>query len=175
MSPQRGAAARKRRSPHPAGARTLAARARWPRTPTEARARDRRRAMVWIHPALGALTVATFVWLGLQGLAARKRRKDAPAARARHRRYSRAVFVAMVVVAVGGSATVARLRDDLEPGRSLHFWLGWGTVLLGAALAWSGPQVPADPDARRIHPLLGAFALAGAAITAALGMGLLPD
>jgi threonine/homoserine/homoserine lactone efflux protein len=131
--------------------------------------------MVWIHPALGALAVATFLWLGVQGLTARKKRKDAPASRARHRRWSRWVFGLMVVAGLGGTASVYLLRDDLEPTRSLHFWVAWFTVMVAAGLAWSGPEVPRDEDARRLHPLFGAIAMAGAALTAAMGMGLLPD
>ncbi len=129
---------------------------------------------MWIHPVVGGLAVTLLLWLGIQGARSRHRRSYAGQARVRHRRASRYVAGLVVLAACLGTASALWLRPDLRPMGSFHFWLGWGTCLLTLALAWSGPQVPTDPDARAVHPLFGIFALVFAALTATLGLGLLP-
>lgn len=130
--------------------------------------------MIWIHPVLGASAVILLVWLGAQGLRSRHKRSYAAQARTRHRKVSRWAFVLLVTAAIAGTASVYFLRSDLRPTGSFHFWLGWGACLLAGALAWSGPQVPTDPDAKQLHPLFGGLAMITAVIAATLGLGLLP-
>lgn len=130
--------------------------------------------MIYLHPALGAVAVALMLWLGAQGIRSRHPRPYAAPSRRRHRAVGKTSMILVVLAACGGTASVHFLRADLELSRSLHFWLGWSAALTMAALAWTGPQLHQDADARRLHPLLGWTALVVGALTATLGMGLLP-
>jgi hypothetical protein len=130
--------------------------------------------MIYLHPVLGALAVAAFLWIGTQGIRSRHARSYAPKSRAFHRRYAKVALILIVLAALGGTASVAFLRDDLKLSGSLHFWLGWGVATMASTLAWTGSQLGQDPDARRIHPALGYVALAVGALTFTFGLGLLP-
>jgi hypothetical protein len=130
--------------------------------------------MIYLHPVLGGCAVALMLWLGAQGIRARHPRPYAPASRRRHRAVGKTSMVLVVLAACTGAASVHFLRSDLELSRSLHFWLGTGAALCMAGLAWTGPQIHQDPDSKRLHPVMGWTALVVGALTATLGMGLLP-
>lgn len=130
--------------------------------------------MIYVHPVLGALAVSALLWIGTQGMRSRHARSYAVPARQFHRKYAKVAWILILTAALAGTASVAFLRPDLELTRSFHFWSGWSTALVACGLAWSGPQIHADADARRLHPAMGVTALVLGVLTATLGMGLLP-
>lgn len=126
--------------------------------------------MVYLHPVLGALAAASLVWLSVLGLRSRHRAAYAREARATHRRFAWWIYGAIVLSAVGGTASVLLLRDDLDLGTA-HFWTGWATVALMTAGAITSRRLPA---ARQYHLGLGLGALVLALAGVALGFRLLP-
>ena len=130
--------------------------------------------MIYLHPVLGALAVAALLWVGTQGIRSRHARSYAPKSRHLHRTYAKFALILIVLAAIGGTASVHFLRDDMELSRSPHFWFGWGAAVLASTLAWTGSQLTQDPDSRRIHPPLGFVALLIGTATFILGLRLLP-
>jgi hypothetical protein len=129
--------------------------------------------VIYVHPVLGAVSVALLIWIGLQGLRGRHPRGYAASARRRHERWVPWIYAGICLSLVTGMASTAWLRTDLGFASSPHFWLGCVTVLvlgLNAAL-WKLRDVA---RAARLHRWLGIGALMLAALQAALGLGLLP-
>ncbi|MCB9779955.1 MAG: DUF4079 family protein [Alphaproteobacteria bacterium] len=130
--------------------------------------------MEWIHPALGLVAVLLVLWGGWQGLTARGRRPEAPAARRRHRRLGPAAAVTCTLALVGGIASVLWLRDDMDLAATWHFRTGIATAAL-AVVAWVlSWQLHRHPSRKALHPWVG-IALMGAALaTFFLGLEHLP-
>jgi len=129
--------------------------------------------VIYVHPVLGALSIALLIWVGLQGLRARHSKPYAGPARQRHARWVPWIFGAIVASLLTGMASALWLRDDLAVAASWHFWLGLitvGALGLNASLWWleNGEQ------AAFMHRWLGLVVLFLAFIQGSLGLGLLP-
>jgi hypothetical protein len=130
--------------------------------------------MVYVHPALGALTVVLVLLLGMQGLRSTHRAAYAADARRAHRRLSWWVFGLGVVVLGLGFGSTAWLRDDLAVAQTSHVLAAVPFVLLMAINAALSRRFAGSPRARVAHKWLGLVLMVAAVAVVALGMRLLP-
>jgi hypothetical protein len=130
--------------------------------------------LVYVHPALGLVSLCLLVWLATAGFRARHAAPYASGSRRLHRRLGNLVAVLFVLSAGSGLATTVFMRDDLSPATTWHAVAGAAGVALIAALYLLGTQVPRRRWARRLHPWVGIAALAAGGALFVLGVGLLP-
>ncbi len=130
--------------------------------------------MVYLHPILGAITVALAVFLGMQGLRSTHRAPYARGARRLHGRLAWGVYAVCVLALALGIGSTAWLRDDLDPATTLHFPAAVGLVGLMTVSAVTAKRLRAWSAAPRVHKWIGVALMAVAAAVAVLGMRLLP-
>jgi len=129
--------------------------------------------VIYVHPVLGAVSIALLVWIGLQGLRGAHATRYAPAARQRHTRWVPWIYAAIFASWVTGVVSALWLRADLSLAGSWHFWLGLATVVLlglNASIWWMKNR----ELAAGLHRWIGLIALGLAAVQGSLGLGLLP-
>jgi len=129
--------------------------------------------MIYVHPVLGALSVGLLVWVGLQGLRGRHPKPYAVVAHARHDRWVRWIYAAILASLLTGMASTFWLREDLDLAGSPHFWLGCATAAI-LTVNWALWQLKDRQRSATLHRWLGIVALMMASVQAALGLGLLP-
>lgn len=129
----------------------------------------------YLHPLSGAAVLALLVYVGSLGLKLRTVRRGRAALAARHARWARVTYVAVLLSWLAGAVSVLAGRDDLALGASLHFRSGTALALFltGSALTARAMQRGAE-GARDWHPWLGAAAVLLAAAHAATGLRLTP-
>ena len=136
--------------------------------------------MAWLHPILGLAAVVAMLVTAKLGLDARRGN-----ARARrwHRRLRAVVLGLTGLAGVGGLLSMALLRPDLHlrdaPGTSpightAHFWAALVTVVALGLAATVQPGARQNPVYKRVHPVLGLTACAGAVLAVLLGLRMLP-
>ena len=131
--------------------------------------------MTYLHPISGALVLALLVYVGSLGLKLRRARRDRAALAARHARWARITYVAVLLSWVAGALSVLLGRDDLTFAASLHFRSGSALALLLTGSALTGRAMERGAEgARDWHPWLGALAVLLAAAHAASGLRLTP-
>ena len=131
--------------------------------------------MNYLHPISGALVLALLVYVGSLGLKLRRARRDRAALAARHARWARITYVAVLLSWVAGALSVLLGRDDLTFAASLHFRSGTALALLLTGSALTGRAMERGAEgARDWHPWLGALAVLLAAAHAASGLRLTP-
>lgn len=132
-------------------------------------------AVAYLHPLTGAATLALLVYVGSLGLTLRRARRDRAALAARHARWARIAYGAVLLSWLGGALSVLLDRDDLTLAASLHFRTGTALALLltGSALTARAME-RGSRHARDWHPWLGAAAVLLAAAHAASGLRLTP-
>ena len=130
--------------------------------------------MLYVHPALGLVTLMLLVWLAIAGFRSRHAAPYAAASRRLHRRLGTGVAVLFLVTAVLGVASVVWLRDDLSPATTLHGIAASAGVVLLCTLYLLGRQVPRVAWVRRWHPWVGLGTLLVAGAIFVFGLGLLP-
>lgn len=129
----------------------------------------------YLHPATGALTLALLLYVGSLGLSLRTARRDRAAIAARHARWARVAYAAVLLSWLAGAVSVAVGRQDLSVGASLHFRTGSALALFLTGSWLTGRAMQrGSRDARDWHPWLGAAALLLAAAHAASGLRLTP-
>lgn len=129
----------------------------------------------YLHPATGALTLALLVYVGSLGLKLRTARRDRAAIGARHARWARLTYVAVLLSWLAGVLSIVLGRQDLTLGASLHFRTGTALALFLTGSALTGRAMErGSRNARDWHPWLGAAALLLAAAHAASGLRLTP-
>ncbi|HSP97907.1 MAG TPA: DUF4079 family protein [Candidatus Dormibacteraeota bacterium] len=131
--------------------------------------------MNYLHPISGAAVLALLVYVGSLGLKLRTTRRDRAAIAARHARWARVAYIAVLLSWVAGALSVLLGRDDLTFAASLHFRSGTALALLltGSALTGRAMEHGAE-GARDWHPWLGGAAVLLAAAHAASGLRLTP-
>lgn len=131
--------------------------------------------VAYLHPLSGAAVLLLLVYVGSLGLQLRSARRDRAALAARHARWARATYVAVLLSWLAGAASVLLGRDDLSLAGSLHFRTGTALAvfLTGSALT-ARAMARGSADARDWHPWLGAAAVLLAAAHAATGLRLTP-
>lgn len=129
----------------------------------------------YLHPASGAIVLALLVYVGSLGLSLRTARRDRAALAARHARWGRITYAAVLLSWLAGAASVLAGRDDLALGASLHFRSGSALALFltGSALT-ARAMARGGRGARDWHPWLGGAAVLLAAAHAATGLRLTP-
>jgi len=131
--------------------------------------------MIYLHPIAGAVTLLLLAYVSSLGLKVRTARRDRAPLGARHERWAKLAYWAVLISWLGGVASIALDRDDLRVAGSLHFRSGTLLVLLlsGSALTARAMR-RGSADARAWHPWLGAAAVLLAAAHAAAGLRLTP-
>ncbi len=129
--------------------------------------------MIYVHTVVGGISVALLVWIGMQGLRSRHPRPYAEASRARHERWAKWIYGAILLSMVTGMLSTVLLRADLDFADSRHFWLGGATVII---LGLNGGvwHMMDTERAAPLHRWIGLMALGLAGVQAALGLSLLP-
>jgi hypothetical protein len=129
----------------------------------------------YLHPLSGAATLVLLVYVGSLGLKLRTARRDRAAIAARHARWARIAYAAVLLSWLAGALSVLLGRDDLTLAASLHFRSGTALALLltGSALT-SRAMERGSHSARDWHPWLGAAAVLLAAAHVASGLRLTP-
>ena len=131
--------------------------------------------MIYLHPIFGALVLGLLVYIGSLGLKLRRARRDRAALAARHARWARITYVAVLLSWVAGALSVLLGRDDLTFAASLHFRSGTALALLLTGSALTGRAMERGAEGvRDWHPWLGALAVLLAAAHAASGLRLTP-
>jgi uncharacterized membrane protein YfcA len=126
-----------------------------------------------LHPALGSLAVAAVLYAGLHGLRSRRREPAAARRREAHRRVAPLALLLVAASLVGGLASVRLLRDDLTAAASAHFYVASAVLFVMVLLRATSPTGPRALP-RPKHAALGFATMLAAALTAVLGLGLLP-
>lgn len=129
--------------------------------------------MIYLHPLLGSVALILTVWLAMAGLRSRHQAKYAGAARRTHRKLWPFTFGLVGVTALGGTATVVFLREDLSLASTNHFLAGWGLFTVMAVLYGLSRAFPAG-WARQVHLVTGLVCLLVATVVLVLGFDLLP-
>lgn len=129
--------------------------------------------VIYLHPLLGSAALILTVWLAMAGLRSRHQASYAAAARRTHRRLWPYVFGLVGLTAVGGTASVVFLRDDLSLASTNHFLAGWGLFTVMAVLWGLSRAFPAS-WARQVHLLTGFLCLLVGITVLVLGFDLLP-
>lgn len=129
----------------------------------------------YLHPFSGAAVLGLLVYVGSLGLKLRTARRDRTALAARHARWARVTYIAVLLSWLAGVASVLFGRDDLTLAASLHFRSGTALALFltGSALT-ARAMLRGSANARDWHPWLGAAAVLLAAGHAATGLRLTP-
>ncbi len=131
--------------------------------------------MNYLHPISGALVLALLVYVGSLGLKLRAARRDRAALAARHARWARVTYIAVLLSWLAGVFSVLLGREDLTFAASLHFRSGTALALLLTGSALTGRAMERGAEgARDWHPWLGAAAVLLAAAHAASGLRLTP-
>jgi hypothetical protein len=131
--------------------------------------------LTYLHPLSGAAVLALLVYVGSLGLKLRTARRDRAALAARHARWARVAYAAVLLSWLAGVTSVLAGRDDLALAASLHFRSGTALALLLTGSALSGRAIARGAEgARDWHPWLGAAAVLLAAGHAAAGLRLTP-
>lgn len=127
----------------------------------------------YLHPISAGLVLALLAYVGSLGLRARNDRRRARQLLLRHARLGPFMYALIVVSWIGGVQSTWLLRRDLELGTSPHFRIGTGIVLaLSGGLLTSRSM--RRPEARAIHPWLGAAAMLLAAAQVFFGLQMTP-
>jgi uncharacterized membrane protein YbjE (DUF340 family) len=131
--------------------------------------------LAYVHPIIGALTIALLAYVGSLGLRARNDRRRAQQLLAQHARLAPWMYGFIIASWIGGFVSTWLLRHDLELGASTHLRIGVALVVAvsGSALtSWAmrRPQV----QVRAIHPWLGAAAMLLAAAQVFFGLQMTP-
>ncbi len=130
--------------------------------------------MWWLHPLLGALTLAATLFLASRGLVARGGTLAAAPARRLHRRLGPPVLAAMWLTLIGGFGSTLLFRDDLTVGETWHTAVGVLTVL-GMTASWGSTRAfVRGPWVRAAHLTLGVGVALAAILQGLLGIELLP-
>jgi Protein of unknown function (DUF4079) len=130
--------------------------------------------MAFLHPVLGAATIALTLWILSRGLTARSGTRQATAARRVHKKWAPWVFAAMVASGLSGTASTVWLRDDLELGETWHLAVGWTAIGVMGATGLLTRAFTRNPALRGVHPWIGVVAAVLALIQGFLGFELLP-
>jgi hypothetical protein len=131
--------------------------------------------MNYLHPITGAATLVLLVYVGSLGLALRTARRGRAELAARHARWARVAYAAVLASWLAGGLSVLLGRADLTLAASLHFRSGTALALLLTGSALTGRAMErGSSNARDWHPWLGAAAVLLAAAHAASGLRLTP-
>jgi hypothetical protein len=131
------------------------------------------RAVLWVHPILGLVTVA--LALRTASLALRGRTPGAPAALlARHRRLGPWILLLVVVNWLAGLGSVWIDPRAPELAVSGHFRVGCALVGLYGLAALLSLRIDRDPRVRAVHPWIGATALLLSGVQVFLGLQIMP-
>ena len=131
--------------------------------------------MNYLHPITGAATLALLVYVGSLGLKLRTARRGRAEIAARHARWARIAYIAVLASWLAGAVSVLFGRDDLTLAASLHFRSGTALALLLTGSALTGRAMErGNENVRDWHPWLGAAAVLLAAAHAASGLRLTP-
>ncbi len=131
--------------------------------------------LAYLHPLSGAVVLALLLYVGVLGLQLRTARRGRAALAARHARWARLVYVAVLASWLAGLASVLLGRAELTPAASLHFRSGTLLALLLTGSALTARAIGrGHAAARDWHPWFGAAALLLAAAHAATGLRLTP-
>jgi Protein of unknown function (DUF4079) len=132
------------------------------------------RAVLWLHPVLGLVTVALALRTASLALRGRAPGRSAAALRARHRRLGPWVLGLVAVNWLAGLGSV--WLDPRAPNLAVsgHFRVGSALVVLFTLAALVSRRIDHDPRARAVHPWIGATALLLAGVQVFLGLQLMP-
>ncbi len=127
----------------------------------------------YLHPIVGAATVALLFYAGSLGLRSRNVRRGKAELLQRHRRIAPVAFGFNLVSWIFGLLSVWTLRPDLELAASMHLRIGSALVLvLGAAYACSRSM--SSLNRRNIHVALGSVGLLLAVAQVFFGLQITP-
>lgn len=131
------------------------------------------KALAYLHPLFGGLTLGLLGYVGSLGLRARSDRRRARLYLPRHVRIAPTMYGLAIVNWLGGFASTWLLRQDLDLGASTHLRIGAALVLAlsGGALTSRWMHRPA---ARAVHPWCGAAAMLLAAAQVFFGLQITP-
>ena len=132
------------------------------------------RLAVWIHPALGLVTVAATVHGASLALRGRRLGPRGTALLDRHRALMPWVYGLVVVNFAAGALSCWLWRDEEDLATSGHFTVGIVLVALFSLGAWLSRSIHADRRARLIHPWVGAAALLASGVQIFLGLQIVP-
>jgi Protein of unknown function (DUF4079) len=132
------------------------------------------RAVLYVHPLVGLVTVGLGVYAASLGLRSRTRSIAAEELRRRHARIGPWLWALVVTNWLAGLGTMWLRREDVEVAASGHFTLGSVIAALFTAAALVSRRIPTDDRARTIHPLIGATAVVLSGVQVFLGLQLLP-
>lgn len=135
-------------------------------------------ALSYLHPALALLTLAIGFYVFSQGLKQRdqrvKRVPAPPGSLKRHVALGPWFTLLFVLSAAGGAASAIALRG-FKPLATAHGWFGLIATGLFVVLWWLGRRLLAkQKQLAATHGLLGVAGVFVAALTALLGIELLP-
>jgi hypothetical protein len=131
--------------------------------------------MAYLHPVVGAAVLALLLYVGLLGIQLRGAPRERARLAARHERLGLLTYGALLISWLGGVASTAFDRADLDVAASLHFRSGTALALLLTG-SWLTARAMrrGGREARDWHPWLGAAAVLLAAAHVAAGLRLTP-
>jgi len=129
---------------------------------------------LYIHPILAFITVAGLGYIAILGLRSRQVRRGGAVLLQRHARFAPFVFWVVLLNWLLGAASVRWGRSDLDFAGSGHFKVGCYVVLALSGAALLSRRLDRVPNARTIHPLLGALAVLLAGFQVFLGLQIMP-
>lgn len=136
------------------------------------------RALAFVHPAWMVASLVMAVATARLGLEIRRRRANGQrvgaSLRSRHLRFGKWTIAMVTIGFVGGPLSMILFRERAAFD-SFHGILGLIVFGLFAWTGWSGRTLSrGDPEAREIHRLAAAGAIASAMLSAIAGFVLLP-
>jgi hypothetical protein len=129
--------------------------------------------LAYIHPVLGALSLALLGYVGSLGLRARNDPRRARQYLRRHARLAPWMYACILASWCAGFASTWLLRRDLELGASTHLRIGAALVVAVSAGALSSRHMDRD-TIRSLHPWFGVAAMLLAAAHVFFGLQITP-